>query len=252
MAEDFRSHDRFYREAMRDAAQASGETPFQVMVGETDLYIVARQDLTEEISAFVQTLRAQIQSWIVLQPDFATSLIPIEIPDTAPDIIKHMAKAAELSNVGPMATVAGTIAQAVADEFQQTSPDIIVENGGDNFIHSTKERIIALLSEPQSGARIGVKVPPDEFPVSFCSSSASIGHSLSLGQGELVAVRGKNGAYADAAATRLCNLLHTPDDLQKVITEAERIAEEGGLDGIFAQCGGQIAAWGNLELVVLE
>lgn len=63
---------RTYRHPLRPR---SGETAFQVVVEQTDLCIVARRDLSAEVAAFVHELRAGLKNHILLDPDFAASLV---------------------------------------------------------------------------------------------------------------------------------------------------------------------------------
>ncbi|WP_243547309.1 UPF0280 family protein [Pseudodesulfovibrio tunisiensis] len=241
------SQDRTYREMVRPGTD---EVRFQVAVEQTDLLVVAETDLSVEISSFVTRVRGDIKNWILFHPQFLESLVPVPVPDSAPEIVRCMARAAEICGVGPMAAVAGAVSQAVADEFVSRSPNILIENGGDTYLHSTHERVVALLPEPESGAMMGLRIEKDGFPASICASSATIGHSLSLGHGDLVAVRARSGAFADAAATHLCNMLGSAADLGPVLERTRQLADKG-LQGIFAQCNGKLAAWGELELVAL-
>ena len=149
-----------------------------------------------------------------------------------------------------MAAVAGSVAQFTAEAVAAESPDILVENGGDVFMLSTRDRTAALLAEPESGARLGLSLAREDFPLSLCSSSGRIGHSLSLGRGDLVVVRSQSAPLADAAATALANLLNGPEDLDRLADQACQW-EHAGLDGVFAQCGGKLAVWGRMELVVI-
>lgn len=236
----------------RDSVAPSGnEVRFQVAVEQTDLLVVAREDLSREVAGVVSGLRGSIKNHILFHPEFAESLVPVEVTDSAPEIIRAMATGSAPCGVGPMAAVAGTVAEFVAREFATRSPDIIVENGGDIFMHSTRERVVALLPDPESGASIGIRLTCDRFPLSVCSSSATIGHSLSLGAGELVTVAAKSGALADAAATALCNMLRNRSSINMLLAEAERLSAYG-LEGVFAQVDGQVAAWGEVELVAVE
>ncbi|MDR3640714.1 MAG: UPF0280 family protein [Humidesulfovibrio sp.] len=244
----FLSPHRAYREAIRPQA---GETTFQVVLEQTDLFVTAEQDLAQPMLDLVRGLRGALKSFMLLTPGFRESLVPVPAPESAPRIAREMAKAAQAANVGPMAAVAGTFAQLVADHFAPQSPNIIVENGGDIYMHSTKDRVVALLGDPASGARLGLKLGRRDFPLSLCASSATIGPSLSLGQGELVVVRSKSGAFADAAATALANLIDTGDDLDLLLARARKLAPLG-LEGVFAQAGGKLAVWGKMELVALE
>jgi ApbE superfamily uncharacterized protein (UPF0280 family) len=239
---------RTYRHPLSPRA---GETAFQVVVEQTDLHIVARRDLSREVAAFVHELRAGLKNHILLDPDFAPSLVPVDVPPAAPSLVRRMAHAARLCAVGPMAAVAGAVAQAVADRFQTISPDILVENGGDIFMHSTTDRTIALLARPIEGARLALHVAADRFPLSVCTSSGRVGHSLSFGQADMVAVLARDGALADAAATALGNLLHSEADMESMLAHAQTLAKRG-ITGVFAQIGEAVGAWGDLELTALE
>ena len=242
------STDRAYRDSVRPQ---KNEIRFQVAVEQTDLLIVAEKDLQAEIASFVSQIRGEIKNWIMFHPEFAESLVPIPVPDGAPPIIRAMAVAGRATGVGPMAAVAGAVAQAAGDHFVGESPNILVENGGDTYMHSTRERVVALLAEPDSGAMVGLKIESDAFPVAVCASSGVIGHSLSLGTGDLVAVRAKDARFADAAATALCNMLQSEADINRVLESAKAFAEYG-LEGVFAQYDQKIAAWGEVELVALD
>lgn len=242
------STDRAYRDSVRPH---KGEVRFQVGVEQTDLLIVAEKDIQADIASYVSQVRGDIKNWIMFHPEFAASLVPIPLQGNEPPIIKAMIEAANLCGVGPMAAVAGAVAQAVGDRFASESPNLLVENGGDTYLHSTRERIVALLAEPDSGATVGLKLEADAFPVAVCASSGVIGHSLSLGSGDLVAVRAKDARLADAAATALCNLLQSESDVDTVLNQAQALAAHG-LEGVFAQYDKKIAAWGQLELVALD
>lgn len=244
----FLSPHRAYRESIRPQ---KGEVTFQVVLEQTDLFVTAEGDLSGPMLDLVRTLRGDLKNFMLLTPGFRESLVPVPAPEGAPRIAREMAQAAQAANVGPMAAVAGAFAQLVADHFAPQSPNIIVENGGDLYLHSTRQRIVALLGEPESGARLGLKLSGRDFPVSLCASSATIGPSLSLGQGELVVVRSRSGAFADAAATALANLIDTGDDLDLVLARARAMAPLG-LEGVFAQAGGKLGVWGKMELVALE
>lgn len=248
MAGDHLSPDRDYR---RTVGRERGEVAFQAVVEETDLYVVAEKNLSREVSDFLHEVRGEIKSRILVDPVFGKSLVPVDVPDSAPEIVRLMAAAGKACGVGPMAAVAGAVAQAVGDRFAGQSPNILVENGGDLYLRSTRERTVALLSDPESGSSLGLGLGVDEFPTALCSSSGRIGHSLSLGRGDLVTVRARDAAFADAAATALANLLQSPSDLDRVLAEARKLAKFG-LQGVFAQFNEKLAVWGGLELVALD
>ncbi|MFW5837390.1 MAG: UPF0280 family protein [Desulfovibrionaceae bacterium] len=242
------SHASSWRQYRDDLlSRREGEVSFQVVVEETDLWIVAREDLRREASDLVHELRGAIKAYIALHPEFLTSLVPLEAPAGVHPLIRSMIEAGAACRVGPMAAVAGAVAQGVAEGLAPRTPEVLVENGGDLYLVSTTARTVALLSDPASGAGLGLRLAPEDFPVSLCASSARIGRSLSLGRGDLVAVRSPDAATADAAATALGNILKDRRDLGRVTAQAQAWAGIG-VDGVFAQMGGDIAVWGKMEL----
>lgn len=247
----FLSAHRAYRDPL---SARGGEVSFQVVLEQTDLFVTAERDLSGPMLDLVRDLRGGLKNHMLLNPGFRESLVPFPTLETAPRVAREMARAAEAVGVGPFAAVAGTFSHLVAEHFAPLSPNIIVENGGDITMHSTRERVVALLADPadpQGGARLGLRIAKGDFPVSLCGSSATIGPSLSLGQGELVVVRSRSGPLADAAATALANLIDGADDLALVLERARAMAPLG-VEGVFAQAGGKLAVWGKMELVALD
>lgn len=240
-----RSPFRAYR-----ASQQPDLLSFQIVIEETDLWVAARKDLSQPMADEVRRLRGQIRAYEAIHPGFLASLTPLEAAPGAPGIIMRMCRAGSLTGVGPMAAVAGAVAQMVAEKFCGASPDLLVENGGDTYLYSTRDRHIGILNVPGEDMRLCVPVPADEFPCSFCASSATIGHSLSFGKADLVVTRSRDAALADAAATALANALSGAEDTDKVLDLA-RSWEGIGLDGVFTQCEGRIGVWGKMELAVL-
>ena len=240
--------DRAYRNSV---SPAPGETAFTVMVEESDLRITASQDLRQEIAQYLTGLRAGLKNHILLHPGFAASLAPLPCDPHAPELVQAMLRASATCQVGPMAAVAGAIAHAVADRFAPICRDILVENGGDLYLHSTRNRLVALLAKPIQGARLALKLTRKDFPVALCSSSATIGHSLSFGRADLVMVKARSGALADAAATTLGNLARSPEYLPLVLERAQELAC-AGISGVFVQIEEKIGVWGDIELAALE
>ncbi|WP_300160410.1 UPF0280 family protein [Solidesulfovibrio sp.] len=228
-----------------------GERAFQVVVEQTDLFILAERDLGREIAAFVSGVRRELSTYVLLHPDFRESLSPVAVRDDAPAVARDMAEAAARFGVGPFAAVAGAFAQAVADAFADASPNIVVENGGDIFLRSTRERTVALLARPVEGARLALAFTPERLPAAVCASSATVGHSLSLGEADMVTVAADRGAVADAAATALGNMLRARADLEAMLAAAQAM-EGRGVRGVFAQIGDLVGVAGDVELVAIE
>ena len=241
------NHVRHYRNI---CTPGPDELSYQVVIEQSDLLIISRKDVRSMILDRLNIIRSEIKNYIYLNPDFSSSLIPIAVKGNSPDIIKDMAHAAELFGVGPMAAVAGAISQDIAGHVCKISPDILVENGGDIFIHSTKDRTVGLLPHPDEPVTLGIKISSAQTPCAICSSSATIGHSLSLGHGDLVAVRSKSGAVADAAATYICNMLHSRQALNRLGSMKTELQKKG-VTGLMAQMGPDMLVWGNIELTMV-
>ncbi len=241
-------HSAWQRDYRQKCSARSGETTFQLVMAESDLQVIAKHNLASDMLTTLGQLRSQISAWMQLYPEFRSSLEPLPIPNTAPEIILRMYAGAQKAGVGPFAAVAGTLAQMLAEAHIHQSPELIVENGGDTYLFSQKERVVALLADPQSTASIGLNLHKEDFPLALCASSATIGHSLSLGKGELAVVRAKDASLADALATALGNRLRSAKDVNIALEYGQNIE---GVDGIFVQCDEAIGVWGAMELVAV-
>ena len=142
-----------------------------------------------------------------------------------------MDRAARLVGVGPMAAVAGSMAQLAAEAgLKAGSPEAIVENGGDIYIQATEPVIIALhTGTAELADRLAFSIEPGDTPISICSSSGKMGHSMSLGDCDLATVVAKDAALADAAATMAANLVKTIGEVDAAL---ERIAGIEGVEGV--------------------
>ncbi len=238
----YNTWQRSYRSLYGERA---GEISFQLVLEESDIQVVAKKNLASQMLETLGSLRADVKSWVTLYPDFRTSLAPLPMPKNAPDIIMRMYTGAAKAGVGPFAAVAGTVAQMLAEKYVGKSADIIVENGGDIYMYSETPRTVALLADPAGGPSLGLQLEAGDFPLALCASSATIGHSLSLGNGELAVVRAKDGALADAVATALGNRLRKAASVELALEFAQSIE---GVDGVFVQCDEAIGAWGNMVL----
>lgn len=222
---------------------------FEVVVRETDLAISANSDLTAEAKALVSRLRAEIEQYAARDPRFLESFVPYPVRDDAPLIVADMARAAVLAGVGPMAAVAGAVAEHVARGLAEFSGEVIVENGGDCYLIGTVERTIAIHAgaSPVSD-RVGILIAPEQLPLAVCTSSASVGPSVSLGRADAAIVLSSSGAVADAAASALGNRVHSAGDVEAAIEHASAIE---GVTGLAVVVGDTLGAWGAVRLVPL-
>ncbi len=239
---------RFYRSWV----SAPGLVSFQVQVKETDLHIQAESPLTSDTEELVLSYRHQLESYIVKNPEFLTSLVPVPQDILAPAIVREMIEAGQRAGVGPMAAVAGAIAGRVGRDLldRGKTGKIIVENGGDIFVSTRTEVRIGIFAggSPLSG-KVGIAIPAGQMPVGVCTSSGTVGHSLSFGKADAVTVVAQSTALADAVATAVGNLVKGKIDIDRGLSLARDIE---GISGVVIIVGDKIGAWGNIELISLE
>lgn len=233
----------------RRAVDPEGLVCFQVVVAESDLAICAAEDLSDLAEDLVIRSRWDLENYIATHPRFAESYVPVQVETDAPAIVQQMARAAWRSNVGPMAAVAGAVAEYVARGLAERTPDVIVENGGDIYLIGEHERVVALWANRPGMDRIGLKIPAGMQPVAVCTSSGTVGHSESLGSADAVTALAHDGALADAVVTALANRVHGPDDIPKAIEAAQNVP---GVFGVLVTIDGHVGAWGNVRLTPLE
>jgi len=240
-----------YQEREYRAVEQSGLVSSYVTMVETDLHILAPVNVEDETLRLVADIRRQIEGYIRQNSLFADSLHPLPQDNAAPAIVQDMLEAGLKAGVGPMAAVAGVIAQYVGQGLNDTGvEDLIVENGGDIFIARTQECTVAIFAGtlPLSD-KVGIRLLPESMPCGVCCSSGTIGHSLSLGEADAVVVTASSTPLADAAATRLGNeVTHGPKSIQKALQVAQTIT---GISGAVIIKDQQIGAWGDIELVRL-
>ena len=219
---------------------------FNIVVKETDLHIRASTNLKRKANKSVLKYRDALEKYIERHPSFLTSLEPLPVGDDAPRIVKSMAEAAMKVGVGPMASVAGAIAEFVGNELLTFSPEIIVENGGDIYLKTLKKRIVGIYAgkSPLTG-KIGLEINGEDTPLGICTSSGTVGHSLSHGKADAVIVLSKSATLADAAATAIGNLIAQPSDIPNGIEFAKTT---DGLKGVVIIEGDNIGLWGEVKI----
>ncbi len=224
---------------------------FQVKVKESDLIIGIdklsySKDLVKECRLELIKLRSMIESYIEQYPSFKSSLTPLIIAEGAPDIIAVMGKAAWQAQVGPMAAVAGALADHMGAVLKETVKQIVVENGGDIFLNSTREVTVAIFAgNSPFSKKIGIRILPHEGPLGLCTSSGTVGHSLSFGKADAVVIKAESAALADAAATQAANLVKSVEDFETAIEYSQSIK---GIRGILIIKGDKMAIWGEMEI----
>jgi ApbE superfamily uncharacterized protein (UPF0280 family) len=223
-----------------------GLVGFQVAVKETDLWVLAGSDLSQEVREAVLQERRQLEAYLAAHPEFLTTLTPWPEDPFAPPVVREMIRAAQAVGVGPMAAVAGAIAERVGRALESLSPEVIVENGGDLYLKIAAPATVSLFAgKSPLSHRVGLKIDPELSPLGVCTSSGTVGPSLSFGRADAACILAPNAALADAAASGLGNRVKHAGDIAAALEWAAKVPE---LLGAVVIVGDKLGAWGRVEL----
>lgn len=233
----------------RARAEARGLKTFQVALKESNLSISCEHGLADDALFALATHRRELETYVAQHPEFLRSLEPVLIDPHAPGVVKSMGRASRAAGVGPMAAVAGALAEAVGRRLLRKSREVIVENGGDIFCAIRRPRTVEVNAGPSEfSARIGLRIRPEMGPLGICTSSGTVGESLSFGRADAACVVARSAAVADAVATAVGNVVQTSRDIKKGLARASSVR---GVLGAVIIVGETLGAWGAIELVQL-
>jgi ApbE superfamily uncharacterized protein (UPF0280 family) len=222
---------------------------FEVIVKETDLLVRAERDLSKETRELVLKYRHQLETYIAMNPQFQKSLLPLMDDSYAPEIVREMIRASQLARVGPMAAVAGAMAEMISKDLLKLSKEVIVENGGDIYLATSRERTIGIYAgDSPLSFKMGIVISPEETPLGVCTSSGTVGPSLSFGKADAVCILSKSAVLADAAATAVGNVVKEKKDIELGL---ERGTEIAGVLGTLIIVEEKMGLWGNIKLTQL-
>ena len=232
---------RFYRQSA-----PSWGTAFNVKHHTSDLHIVADRDLHDTAYSTLVRIRTELDDHIKEYREFLYSLSPVHTPEECPEIARMMYRASQLTGTGPMAAVAGAIAELTGRELLKYTSSVVVENGGDIWLNTREPVVIAIYANNiYFRDNIAVRIRPVQAPCSVCTSTPKLGHSLSFGKADSVTIIADTGALADAAATMVCNLIQTESDMESGIASGLKIP---GVTGAIAVFRDKITIMGDVEL----
>ena len=233
--------NRNYRKQMR----SDDLIHFNVSIGETDLFVSAEKDLSDLISKTVAKYRKILLEY--QDKAFFESFEPVSVSDSAHPMIKYMSRAAEISGTGPMASVAGAIAEYTARDIAPYSRELIIENGGDIYIRSGKNRRIRIFAgDSVLSNKITLEIESGQTPIGVCTSSGTVGHSFSYGKADAVVVLSPDIILADALATAAANIIKKPEDIEASIQFIKNIEHTTGVLIIIKD---KLGIWGDIRLV---
>jgi ApbE superfamily uncharacterized protein (UPF0280 family) len=237
----------FEKRTYRNLVKTDDLIKFEVMVKETDLLVRAERDLSKETRESVLKYRHQIETYIAVKPGFQKSLFPLGDDPYAPKIVQEMIQSSRLAHVGPMAAVAGAMAESVSKDLLRLSKEVIVENGGDIYLTTSRERTIGIYAgDSPLSLKIGIVIKPEETPLGVCTSSGTVGHSLSFGKANAVCILSKSAALADAAATAVGNVIKEKKDIELGLEKGKEIT---GVLGTLIIIEDKVGVWGDIKLI---
>lgn len=235
--------ERFYRKISRPEDLIC----YEVIHRETDLFCCTKTDLSHFIKERLLFYRHQLDKYINQRPEFKESLTPIEQDIFSPPIIKKMIEASSKIGVGPLACVAGAIAEFIGNDINSLSDEFILENGGDIYLMTKKQRTILVYAKDSPfSEKIAIRIPPNDRPYGVCTSSGTVGHSLSFGKADAVCIVGDSSLFCDGLATYIGNIVKKRDDIQYAIEKAKTFKEIRGILIIMKE---HLGVWGDIEIV---
>ena len=217
--------------------------------------LVIKCDDERAIDAAIEaSLRArrEIERFTIVRPEFRWSLEPLRLREECPRVIKLMLRAAEIAEVGPFAAVAGSISQIAAEAAHEAgAKNVMVENGGDIAIIGDREfRVGIYAGGAGTSGKIGFLVRRENLPIGICTSSGTVGHSVSLGQADAVVAVAGEASLADAAATSIANAVRGADIESSIEQGLNRGHDIPEIRGCMIARKGHIGTSGNLPELI--
>jgi ApbE superfamily uncharacterized protein (UPF0280 family) len=220
-------------------------TRHKIHIGQTIATLLCQERFIPRAEAAVRRVRKEIEDYIGRDPRFRTALEPRGLCPDAPPVVKRMAAAARRVKVGPMAAVAGAVAEYTVRALQHAGArHVVFDNGGDIAFLLEKPVVVGIYAGPTSLQGFGFRVSPRDGIFGICTSSASVGHSLSLGVSDASIVVARDVLLADAAATALGNRIISRDRNHFETVFAG--FQPAGVQGMMAVAGETAGMWGDL------
>lgn len=235
--------DRIYRSLINKDNLIS----YNVKIAESDLLISSDTDLSDDALRSLIKHRHSLESYIENHHDFKDSLLPLPLDHLASSIVRDMLTKSKICGVGPMAGVAGAIAEFVGFDLLDKTENIIIENGGDIFIKTNNNLIVSVYAgESPLSYNVNFVVKPGETPMGICTSSATVGPSINFGKADAVCVISPSATLSDAAASAIGNKVKSRKDIKMALDYGIKIQ---GIAGIIIIIGKDLGITGKVELV---
>jgi len=208
-----------------------------------------REEAVQAAISSIEFHRGELEEYIKANPVFQYALEPLSV-QKGPKVASLMAEAADRAGVGPMAAVAGVLADLAVEEMLEAGARVaIVENGGEASFVSDRPVDVALQAgDAPLSRRVGFRL--ERFPIGVATSSGLFSHALSLGEAEAVTVFAGSAGLADAAATAVGNLVRGEDEREAVALGVERGLTIRGVGGVLIIYRGHVGMGGEVPPLI--
>lgn len=192
--------------------------------------------------------RNDLELFIARNPYFKDTLEPYSCPEDAPLVVKRMCEASAKVGVGPMAAVAGTIASLSVEAMAAAGAAYaLVDNGGDIALLNDEPVLVGIYAGASPIKDLALKIPPRNRILGVCTSSGTVGPSISLGNADAALIISEDVPLSDAAATALGNRITDEASLEHAFDFLKDLPEITGAIGII---GDKMATYGTLPPIV--
>ncbi|MHB8138324.1 MAG: UPF0280 family protein [Smithellaceae bacterium] len=220
---------------------------YNVKIAESDLLISSDTDLSDSAYKSLIQHRQYLETYIKKHLEFRTSLLPIPEDPLATPIVRDMLTRSKACGVGPMASVAGAVSEFVGYDLLKETETLIIENGGDIFLKVKHQVTVGIFAgESTLSYKVNILIKPEETPLGICTSSATVGPSLSFGIADAVCVLSKSATLADAAASTIGNRVKHKNDIKSALDYGMKIP---GVLGIVIIVKNDMGAIGDVILI---
>jgi ApbE superfamily uncharacterized protein (UPF0280 family) len=225
----------------------------ELHIKETHLKIISDVFSLDDVRDFVLSKRADLENFIQRDPFFQSTYEPFPCPEEAPEIVRLLCTAAEKTGIGPMSAVAGTFSFLCARYIlEQGASWVVVENGGDIALKINEPYTLGIYAGEGSPVKdLGLKLEPRENIFGICTSSGTVGPSVSLGLSDAATVISNDVPFADSCATLLGNQVQNKDPSDEEMDGYfDCLKNLQGIEGALVIVGEKIGLWGDHPEVV--
>lgn len=217
-------------------------------VKETIVTVTAEEPYHAVCMGSILRSRADLERYLLEDPYFKVTFEPYECPPDAPEVVRRMSRATARAGVGPMAAVAGTIAWLALEDMARAGARYgIVDNGGDIALINDRPVVVGVYAGESPLKNIGLEIEPRASILGVCTSSGTVGPSISLGNADAALIISEDVSLSDAAATALGNRIADKNSLMSAFDFLKGVPEVTGAIGII---GDTMATYGRLPRIV--